>query len=238
MRLLGASVLVVAAGIGLGLHGIMAPSSVQPPAPHAVVAGAHPALEPIAPADSGHPTSAMLQVPPVHISIPALGISSPLGPSRGLNANGTINDAPLSGPIWSLPWWYRDGPAPGQVGSAVMLGHVDSAAGAGHLGVLFRLGDAKPGEDITVGMADGSVTAWQVTSARLYPDDQFPGALVYDHSGPPTLRVVTCGGTFNWQSHHYESAIVVTARLVSPLPQHPMEKRAAIHASDNSVRSS
>ncbi len=216
MRLLGASVLVAAAGIGLGLYGAVARPSVQPPAPPAVVAGARPALEPIAPADSGHPTRATLQGAPVHIAIPALGISSPLGPSRGLNANGTINDAPLTGPIWSLPWWYGVGPSPGQVGSAVILGHVDSAAGAGHLGVFFRLGNAKPGEDITVAMADGSATTWQVTSARLYPNDQFPGALVYDRSGPPTLRLVTCGGTFNWQSHSYESAMVVTARLVSP----------------------
>lgn len=149
---------------------------------------------------------------PVNIAIPALQISSALGPARGLNPDGTINDAPLSGPTWSLPWWYNGGPTPGQNGSAVLLGHVDSAVGAGHLGVFFHLGDLEPGQAITVTLGDGTVTRWVITSTDLYPDSQFPDAVVYDRSGPPVLRLVTCGGSFNWQTHHYESATVVTAQ--------------------------
>jgi sortase (surface protein transpeptidase) len=97
----------------------------------------------------------------------------------------------------------------------VILGHVDSALGAGHLGVFFRLGDATPGDRIVVTLTNSSVTSWVVTSAHLYPDGQFPDALVYERSGPPTLRLVTCGGAFDYQTHTYQSALVVTARLVS-----------------------
>lgn len=168
--------------------------------------------------DDGTPTnpSKRRQVPrpsaPLRIAVPALDISSTLGPARGLKANGTIDDAPLSGPSWSLPWWYEDGPAPGQPGSAVILGHVDSAIGAGHLGVFFRLGELRPGQRVVVSLADGLTTRWVVTSTRLYADDDFPNAVIYDRSGPAILRLVTCGGSFDWQAHQYDSAIVVTAR--------------------------
>lgn len=98
------------------------------------------------------------------------------------------------------------------MGSAVILGHVDSALGAGHLGVFFRLGNTAPGEAISVTMANGSFTSWNITSVHLYPDNHFPDALVYGRSGSPTLRWVTCGGAFDYQSHAYQSALVVTAR--------------------------
>lgn len=220
-----ASALLVAAGLGLGLYGVVSPSHVQPPSPQGHQVGGLGTLKPGVLAMSASPltavppgvpsTSASVASPPASIAIPALGISSDLGPARGLNSDGTIGDAPLSGPTWSLPWWYEAGPTPGQAGSAVILGHVDSALGTGHLGVFFRLGDATPGEGITVTLANGSVTSWDVTSVNLYSDSQFPNALVYGRSGPPTLRLVTCGGAFDYQSHAYQSAVVVTAVPVS-----------------------
>jgi hypothetical protein len=159
--------------------------------------------------------AALARSAPVSIDIPALSLSSDFGPARGVDSSGAIDDAPLSGPTWSLPWWYDEGPAPGQDGSAVILGHVDSAIGAGGLGVFFRLGDLRPGESLDVRLADGSVTHWVVTSRHLYGDAAFPDALVYGVAGPPTLRLVTCGGSFDWQTHLYQSALVVSARLVS-----------------------
>jgi hypothetical protein len=170
-----------------------------------------------------HPRRAVVATPPlkrvptqrsapVKITLATIGVSSPLGPARGLKPNGSVADAPLSGPLWSLPWWYKAGPAPGQPGSAVILGHVDSALGAGHLGVFFKIGDLRPGEQITVTLADGRRTQWVITSAHLYDNGSFPNATVYARTGPPTLRLVTCGGDFDWQTHLYDSATVVTAR--------------------------
>lgn len=232
MRLAGASALLVAAGLGFGFYGLVSPSHVQPPRPHGSEVWAFQSASPAAVGSSASPlakrsiarlsTSSRLVSPPVSVASPpvrvtiaGLGISSSLGPALALKANGTVADAPLSGPTWSLPWWYKAGPAPGQAGSAVILGHVDSALGAGHLGAFFRLGAAVPGDRVTVTSADGSITAWSVTSVRLYPDQQFPDAHVYARSGPPTLRLVTCGGAFDYQSHAYQSAVVVSARLVS-----------------------
>lgn len=220
MRLIASSALLLVGGLGLGLYGAMSPSRVQPPAPSTRLAGPDrtvgPVVAPAIPLAAGPAgaatTSARVDSAPASIAIPALGISSSLGPARGLTSQGVIDDAPLSGPTWSLPWWYDAGPAPGEVGSAVILGHVDSAAGAGHLGAFFPLGNARSGDLITVTLMDGSATSWVVTSARLYSDSQFPNAVVYGRSGPPTLRLVTCGGPFDYQTHLYQSALVVTAR--------------------------
>lgn len=229
--LAGAS-LVLAAGLGLTLYGFLSPSYVQPPTPGhhrngqltrqpspltALAASAARTNQPPTTPSAGSRPAKPPSVPssPVKIVIPSLGISSNLGPARGLNPDGTVNDAPLSGPTWSLPWWYDRGPTPGQDGSAVLLGHVDSALGAGHLGVFFRLGDLQRGQEITVTLADGTVTRWTVVSALLYSDGQFPDAVVYGRSGPPVLRLVTCGGSFNSRTHHYESATVITARAAT-----------------------
>jgi hypothetical protein len=148
---------------------------------------------------------------PARLALPSLGISSPLGPARGLNPDGTVNDAPLTGPTWSLPWWYDVGPSPGQTGSAVILGHVDSALGG--LGVFFRLGDLRTGQGVDVTLANGTTTHWTVTSVHLYANAVFPDALVYARTGPPALRLVTCGGAFDGSTHEYESTLVVTAAL-------------------------
>jgi len=107
----------------------------------------------------------------------------------------------------------------------VILGHVDSALGAGHLGVFYKLGDLQPGQRVTVTLADGIATQWVIASNHAYLDGQFPNAIVYNRNGPATLRLVTCGGNFDWQTHEYESAIVVTARPAQATPDQPERAR-------------
>jgi sortase family protein len=241
-RWLPAAAVIGSAGLALSIYGISTPPHVQPPISAAQGnARAEKASSPTRPAISrSAASSASTTVPvrvrrerphplvhegaskkqeqrsaPARLTLPSLGISSRLGPARGLNPDGTIADAPLVGPTWSLPWWYDQGPSPGQSGSAVILGHVDSALGQGRLGVFFRLGDVRAGQRIDVTLANHIITRWTVTSVRLYADALFPDAVVYARTGPPALRLVTCGGAFDWSTHEYESSVVVTAHLVT-----------------------
>ena len=144
---------------------------------------------------------------PIAVRIPAIGLSVWLT-QLGLNANGTV-EVPTS---VKVPGWFSPGPSPGQVGSAVILGHVDSYQGPG---VFFQLRTLQPGNQITVNLADGVVATFKVTSVVMYQKTQFPDQQVYGSNGSSELQLVTCGGTFDSQTGHYLSNIVVYSSFVS-----------------------
>jgi len=126
----------------------------------------------------------------------------------GLGADGTLDVPPGGFPAG----WYTGGPTPGELGPAVIAGHVDMNGPE----VFYGLHNLKPGDQVTVTRADGSKPVFRVTLVRQYPKEDFPTKLVYgniDHAG---LRRITCGGTFNNQSGHYEDDLVAFADLIAP----------------------
>jgi sortase (surface protein transpeptidase) len=98
------------------------------------------------------------------------------------------------------------------LGSAVILGHVDSVNGPA---VFDRLVDLKVGDRVTVKLADGKTVHFKVIGLREYSKKNFPEKLVYGSRPYSALQLVTCGGLFDSQTHHYLSNIVVFTKLVS-----------------------
>jgi LPXTG-site transpeptidase (sortase) family protein len=144
---------------------------------------------------------------PVAVRIPAIGLAVWLT-ELGLNANGTVA-VPTS---VRVPGWFSPGPSPGQVGSAVILGHVDSYQGPG---VFFQLRTLQPGDQIEVNLSDGVIATFKVTSVVEYQKTEFPDQKVYGSNGSSELQLVTCGGAFDAQTGHYLSNIVVYSSFVS-----------------------
>ncbi len=147
---------------------------------------------------------------PLTLKIPAIGLKEPLA-LLGVNANGTVQ-VPTD---IQQPGWYQYGPSPGQTGSAVILGHVDSHRGPA---VFFKLRTLVAGDLIGVTMANGSTAQFKVTSIALYLKTQFPAQLVYAPHGDSSLQLVTCGGVFDSHTGHYLSNVVVYSSLVSTTP--------------------
>jgi sortase (surface protein transpeptidase) len=147
---------------------------------------------------------------PTQLQIPAIGLSVPLS-TLGLNLDGTVQ-VPSS---VQQAGWYRLGPSPGQLGSAVILGHVDSYQGPA---VFFKLRSVVAGDLIGVNLADGAKAQFKVTSVSTYLKSNFPDQAVYGPHGFSELQLVTCGGTFDTQTGHYLSNIVVYSSLVSLTP--------------------
>jgi hypothetical protein len=147
---------------------------------------------------------------PVSVAIPAIGVRSPLL-RLGLNPNGTIAVPDLSTSADEAAW-YKNSVTPGQIGTAVIEGHVDSQVGPA---VFFRLGALHPGDRIDVTLADGMTADFRVTGVREYTKDAFPTEMIYGPTHYASLRVVTCGGTFDYATGHYLSSVVVFASLVS-----------------------
>ena len=126
----------------------------------------------------------------------------------GLGSDGTLDVPPGGFPAG----WYTGGPTPGEVGPAVIAGHIDMKGP----GVFYKLHSVARGDRVTVTRADGSTPVFRVTLVKQYAKDSFPTRLVYgnlDHAG---LRLITCGGTFNSRTGHYEDNLVVFADLVAP----------------------
>jgi Sortase domain len=143
---------------------------------------------------------------PTRIEIPAIRVDAPIAP-LGLDEDGGVQVPPLSRP--ALTGWYQPGPAPGQRGGAVILGHVDTRRNGP--AVFYRLKQLRPGNWITVRRSDGGTARFQVDSVERFPRGEFPTARVYGPLDYPGLRLVTCGGQFDYQRHEYEDNLMVFA---------------------------
>jgi hypothetical protein len=92
----------------------------------------------------------------------------------------------------------------------VILGHVDSKRGPA---VFFRLRELRRGDEIRVGRADGSSLRFVVERTEQYDKQRFPTDDVYYPTLTPGLRLVTCGGLFDYRTRHYRSNIIVFAAI-------------------------
>jgi sortase (surface protein transpeptidase) len=144
------------------------------------------------------------------LRIPSIGVSVSLG-TLGENSDGTVQVPSTS----QQAGWFDLGPTPGQVGSAVILGHVDSYQGPG---VFFNLRTLARGDQIDVGLVDGTAAQFTVNAVVSYSKEQFPAQQVYGSYGVSALQLVTCGGVFDHQTGSYLSNIVVYSTLTSVTP--------------------
>jgi hypothetical protein len=173
----------------------------------------------IGPAGTGHPSAGKLSLPrsePVSIDIPAIGVQSNLL-HLGLNPDGTIQVPPLYAQP-SQAAWYKYSPTPGQIGSSVIEGHIDTYQGPS---VFYRLGALRPSNQVDVTLADGTVAIFRVTGVRSYPKADWPWHVVFGSANYPALRLVTCGGAFDDSTREYLNNTVVFASLVSSRAAEP-----------------
>jgi sortase (surface protein transpeptidase) len=145
--------------------------------------------------------------PPVRVEIPAIGVSSTLV-RLGLNPDGTMQ---VPGD-YQVAGWFTGAPQPGQLGPAVIAGHVDSRTGPA---VFYRLRDLRPGDQIRVVRADRRVVRFRVDSLASYPKQSLPGEEVFGATTAPVLRLITCAGTFDRAQRSYRENLVVSATRVA-----------------------
>ncbi len=143
---------------------------------------------------------------PVSLVIPSIGVRT------GLVRLGLTSSGALQVPATvTVAGWYTGSARPGAIGAAVIVGHIDSLSGPG---VFFRLRLLHPGSKVYVRRADGSLAEFQVTSVRSYLKAQFPTLAVYGPVPYAELRLITCGGAFDYATGHYLSNTIVYAALI------------------------
>jgi Sortase domain len=200
----------VAVGIGLVLAGsgvagllIAGHRGYVPPR----VAPVKPVLAPAGRPQTPVPQTSAHVSGPVSLTIPSIGVRTRLI-RLGITKSGALQ-VPGS---TTVAGWYTGSPRPGAIGSSVIVGHVDSFTGPG---IFYRLHLLHPHNLIYVRQKDGRLAVFRVNSVHQYTKRGFPTARVYGPAPTPQLRLITCGGTFDLQTRHYLSNIVVYATITS-----------------------
>ena len=150
---------------------------------------------------------------PVSAEIPAIGVDSTLL-HLGANADGSMQVPSLVTSANDAAW-YKYSETPGQLGTSIIEGHVDSYDGPA---VFYRLGALRPGDLIEVGLADGTTAIFRVTGVREYLKSNYPAKAIYGATNYAALRLITCGGAFDYATGHYLSSTVVFASLAASRP--------------------
>jgi Sortase domain len=143
---------------------------------------------------------------PVSLTIPLIGVKTNLI-TLGLAQGGAMQVPSTT----TVAGWYTGSPRPGSIGSAIIVGHIDSVTGPG---VFYRLSELRSGDDAFIKRADGTTAEFRVSAIQTYLKDQFPTGRVYGPTPDAELRLITCGGAFDPATHHYLSNIVVYATQV------------------------
>ena len=144
---------------------------------------------------------------PTRISIPSLGVRAKVikvdRAADGSIATPAVDPAKATG-------WYRLGPTPGELGTAVIVGHVDTDS---QPAVFHRLSELHKGDLIEVNREDHRVATFTVESVESFPKTSFPADRVFDSTDRARLVLVTCGGT--WVGGHigYSDNVIVFATL-------------------------
>ncbi|MEW2504761.1 MULTISPECIES: class F sortase [unclassified Amycolatopsis] len=195
------SKLIATAAAALAVTAVLAGCSSAPAAAPAAAAKPVPSSVPV--------TKPFKGLRPTSVSIPKIGAQSSLV-SVAVNLEGKISVPSVKTPMQAA--WYRLSPVPGEVGPAIVLGHVD---GDKKPGIFYKLKDLVPGDEVDIDRSDGKKLKFTVDHLTQVPKDQFPQDAVYGNSTKPELRLITCGGVFDHAEHSYEDNIVVYANLAS-----------------------
>lgn len=170
---------------------------------------------------SATPAAAFAAFQPLHLLIAKLGLNAPIL-ALGPDATGAMQ-APRSGdprdPVWGEVYRWDIGYVPGQVGIAVIAGHVNQPDASP--ATFTRLNWLVPGDRLQV-VTTGGIVLTFVVSAKNTPLVTVRGGndptveAIFGPSLSPNLNLMTCWG--EWDGKEFDRRLVVYTTLVGPSP--------------------
>ncbi|MET9113209.1 class F sortase [Streptomyces longwoodensis] len=180
-------------------HGAAAAASRRPAVPQAAA--------PASPAGDA-PVRELPRSRPVRLLIPEIGVDAPFT-ELALGSTGQLKPPPANDT--NLVGWYADGASPGELGTAVIAGHVDTKTSAA---VFANLNQLRKGDVFQVLRADGRKATFEVDTAETFAKDDFPSERVYGDTPDAQVRLITCAGDYDRTVRDYKDNLVVFAHLV------------------------
>jgi len=162
------------------------------------------------PISDGLGTSFEVPGKPVRLLIPAIGIDANIQ-SVGLawQGNGTMG-IPTN---FTDVGWYKDGPLPGEPGSAVIDGHFDGKDIAE--AVFYNLDKLQPGDTVDVVDEKGKTIHFRVIETKNYDYDAQTTEIFARDSSKVRLNLITCAGDWEATTKSYNKRIVVFTELIT-----------------------
>jgi hypothetical protein len=155
---------------------------------------------------------------PIAIDVPAIDVRADDLLPLELDYKGELEVPPLDQP-WRAGW-YVDGSRPGETGMpAVIAAHVNGPVMSGDTrlsvpGLFYQLKELKPGDKAHILRSDYSEVSFEVYKVEKYSKAQFPSEAVYGETEAPELRLITCGGKYNYDNNSFEDNYVAYLRMV------------------------
>lgn len=141
---------------------------------------------------------------PVRLEIPSLDIDAKVQ-YVGVNGKGEMG---IPSNFRDVAW-YRYGTVPGQLGSAVVAGHVDN--GLGLPAVFWDLKEMQIGDDVYVVAQDGSKLRFTVMDIATYPYADSPAERIFAEDDQARLNLITCAGSWLKGLRTYSERLVIYA---------------------------
>lgn len=139
---------------------------------------------------------------PSRIEIADINVNAVVTPV-GIASDGTM--AILEDP--TITAWYKYGPHPGDVGSAVIAGHYGWKAGKAS--VFNDLHTMKAGDKVQVYDTDSAKIVFVVRELRLYDPKADAREVFQSSDNKAHLNLITCEGEWNNGQQTYSSRLVV-----------------------------
>lgn len=150
--------------------------------------------------------TAEIPATPQRIIIESLGVDAPIE-SVGQDQEGKM-DVPKN--VYNTAW-YNLGYKPGELGNAVIAGHLDTQTGAP--ATFYYLSNLKAGDTITIVDAKDKRYTFKVTDSVTYNFDMVPLESIFGPSDKAKLNLITCDGAFDRSTRNYQKRLVVYSEL-------------------------
>ncbi|MFJ9870726.1 class F sortase [Streptomyces sp. NPDC101165] len=145
---------------------------------------------------------------PIRLLIPKISVDAPFA-ALSLGPDGQLEPPPAANT--NLVGWYAEGASPGEAGTSIIAGHVDTVTSAA---VFANLDQLETGDRFSVDRADGRRANFVVDDTETFAKDDFPSKRVYADTARPEVRLITCAGDYDHSVKDYTDNLVVFAHLV------------------------
>ena len=151
------------------------------------------------------PTPTPVITSPIRLIVPKLSIDSLIEPVD-VDTNNIVS-VPDG---WDKAGWYVKAVKPGEIGTAVIVGHYDNQFG--QPAIFFYLNKLEVGDNITIIDTEGHSLSFSISNIRSTPNWSSMNSL-YKEDNNKNLILITCSGWWNSATHNYSDRLVIEAIL-------------------------